>query len=183
MLDYETTMGGDKFGNLWILRCDQKVSETSDVSPDGSDLLADKRLLGGTANRLNNMAEYFANDVPVSIQRTMLVSGGDKVVIWAGLQGTLGVLIPFTSRRQYKMFQQLELQLRQDDKSIAGRDHLSYRSYFNTVKCVIDGDLIERFLVLPPDKRASIAAQLPGIEFTPAMIDEAIWNMRGLYAF
>jgi splicing factor 3B subunit 3 len=183
MMDYDTTVGGDKFGNLWVLRCEQKVSEASDESPDGSDLLVDKSVLGGTAHRLNNMAEYFANDIPVSIQKTILVSGGDRIIVWAGLQGTLGVLIPFTARRQYKMFQQLELQLRQDDKSIAGRDHLSYRSYFNTVKCIIDGDLIERFLVLPSDKRASIAAQLPGIDFTPAMIDEAIWNMRSLFAF
>jgi splicing factor 3B subunit 3 len=183
MLDYDTTVGGDKFGNLWLVRCPQKVSESSDESPDGSDLLVDKSYLGGTANRLENVANYFANDIPIAIQKTVLLSGGERIIFWAGLQGTLGALIPFTSRRQHKMFQQLELQLRSDDKPLSGRDHLAYRSYFNPVKSVIDGDLIERFLVLSRDKRESIAGQMTGAEWTPGMIDEAIWNMRGLYAF
>lgn len=183
MLDYDTTVGGDKFGNLWLLRCPPKVSESSDESPDGSDLLVDKGYLGGTANRLDNIANYFANDIPVSIQKTVLLSGGERIILWAGIQGTLGALIPFASRRQHKMFQQLELQLRSDDKPISGRDHLAFRSYFNPVKSMIDGDLIERFLILSRDKRESIAGQLTGAEWTPGMIDEAIWNMRGLYAF
>jgi splicing factor 3B subunit 3 len=183
MLDYDTTVGGDKFGNLWLVRCSTKVSEASDESPDGSDLLVDKGYLGGTANRLDNVANYFANDIPVSIQKTVLLSGGERIIMWAGIQGTLGALIPFSSRRQHKMFQQLELQLRSDDKPISGRDHLAFRSYFNPVKSVIDGDLIERFLILSRDKREGIAAQLTGAEWTPGMIDEAIWNMRGLYAF
>jgi len=183
MLDYDTTVGGDKFGNLWLLRCPQKVSESSDESPDGSDLLVDKSYLGGTANRLENIANYFANDIPVSIQKTVLLSGGERIILWAGIQGTLGALIPFASRRQHKMFQQLELQLRSDDKPLSGRDHLAFRSYFNPVKSMIDGDLVERFLILSRDKRESIAAQLTGAEWTPGMIDEAIWNMRGLYAF
>ena len=183
MLDYDTTIGGDKFGNIWLVRCPQKVSEGSDESPDGSDLLVDKSYLGGTANRLDLVTHYFANDIPVSIQKTILLSGGDRVIFWAGLQGTLGALIPFNSRRQHKMFQQLELQLRADDAPLSGRDHLAFRSYFAPVKSTIDGDLIERFLVLSRDKRESIAAQLTGAEWTPGMIDEAIWNMRGLYAF
>ncbi|KAF1837382.1 pre-mRNA-splicing factor rse1 [Decorospora gaudefroyi] len=183
MLDYDTTVGGDKFGNIWLVRCPQKVSEASDESPDGSDLLVDKEYLGGTPNRLDLVAHYFTNDIPVSIQKTVLLSGGERVVFWAGLQGTLGALIPFSSRRQYKMFQQLELQLRSDDKPISGRDHLSFRSYYAPVKTTIDGDLIERFLVLSRDKRESIAGQITGVEWTPSMIDEAIWNMRGLYAF
>ncbi|KAH9869934.1 hypothetical protein J1614_006855 [Plenodomus biglobosus] len=183
MLDYDTTAGGDKFGNIWLVRCPQKVSESSDESPDGSELLVDKSYLGGTANRLDLVAHYFTNDIPVSIQKTLLLSGGERVIFWAGLQGTLGALIPFNSRRQHKMFQQLELQLRSDDKPLSGRDHLAYRSYFAPVKNVIDGDLIERFLVLSADKRASIAGQMTGAEWTPSMIDEAIWNMRGLYVF
>lgn len=183
MLDYDTTVGGDKFGNIWVVRCPQKVSENSDESTDGSDLLVDKSYLGGTASRLDSVAHYFSNDIPVSIQKTVLLSGGERVIFWAGLQGTLGALIPFNSRRQHKMFQQLELQLRSDDKPLSGRDHLAYRSYFAPVKNVIDGDLIERYLVLSRDKRESIAGQLTGAEWTPSMIDEAIWNMRGLYAF
>ncbi|KAL5455420.1 hypothetical protein PMIN06_004506 [Paraphaeosphaeria minitans] len=182
MLDYDTTVGGDKFGNLWILRCPTKVSEAADESPDGLNLTQDKAYLAGAPNRLDLVAHYFTNDIPTSIQRTNLISGGERVIFWAGLQGTLGALIPFSSRRQQKMFQQLELQLRGDDKPLSGRDHLAYRSYFTPVKSMIDGDLVERFLVLSRDKRESIVGQLQG-SWTSEMVDEAIWNMRGLYAF
>ncbi|KAL5371643.1 hypothetical protein DPSP01_014113 [Paraphaeosphaeria sporulosa] len=182
MLDYETTVGGDKFGNIWIVRCPTKVSEAADESPDGLNLTQDKAYLAGAPNRLDLVAHYFTNDIPTSVQRTNLISGGERVIFWAGLQGTLGALIPFSSRRQQKMFQQLELQLRGDDKPLSGRDHLAYRSYFTPVKSMIDGDLVERFLVLSRDKRESIVGQLQG-NWTSEMVDEAIWNMRGLYAF
>jgi splicing factor 3B subunit 3 len=182
MLDYETTVGGDKFGNIWLVRCPPKVSEASDESPDGLNLVQDKEFLGGAPKRLDLVAHYFANDIPVAMQRTQIISGGDNVVFWAGLQGTLGALIPFSSRRQYKMFQQLELALRNDDKPISGRDHLAYRSYYNPVKSVIDGDLIERFLVLGHDKRESLVGQLTG-PWTSESVDEAIWNMRAIYVF
>jgi splicing factor 3B subunit 3 len=182
MLDYETMVGGDKFGNIWLVRCPAKVSEEADESPDGLNLLQDKAYLAGAPNRLDLVAHYFANDIPTSMQRTVLLSGGEKVLFWAGLQGTLGALIPFTSRRQHKMFQQLELQLRTDDKPLSGRDHLAFRSYYTPVKNVIDGDLVERFLVLSRDQRESIVGQLAGA-WSSEMVDEAIWNMRGLYAF
>ncbi|PVH96906.1 pre-mRNA-splicing factor rse1 [Periconia macrospinosa] len=182
MVDYETTVGGDKFGNIWMVRCPPKVSEASDESPDGLNLLQDKAFLGGAPNRLDLVAHYFTNDIPTSIQRTVLISGGERVIFWAGLQGTLGALIPFTSRRQHKMFQQLELLLRNEDKPLSGRDHLAYRSYFTPVKGVIDGDLVERFLVLGRDKRETIVGQIQG-SWSSEMVDEAIWNMRGLYAF
>ncbi|KAJ4373285.1 pre-mRNA-splicing factor rse1 [Neocucurbitaria cava] len=184
MLDYDTTVGGDKFGNIWLVRCPQKVSDSSDESPDGAELLVDRSYLGGTANRLDLVANYYTNDIPMAIQKTNLLAGGDRIIFWAGLQGTLGALIPFTSRRQHKMFQSLELQLRTEDKPLSGREHLAFRSTFNPVKGVIDGDLIERYLVLPQNMRESLAANITGGgEWTPVMVDEAIWNMRGLYVF
>ncbi|RMZ73108.1 hypothetical protein GMOD_00009623 [Pyrenophora seminiperda CCB06] len=183
MLDYDTTIGGDKFGNIWLVRCPKEISDSSDESPDGSDLLVDKSYLGGTPNRLDLIAHYFTNDIPVSIQKTNLISGGDRIIFWAGVQGTLGALIPFASRRSHKLFQQLELSLRSEDKPLSGRDHLAYRSYFSPVKSVIDGDLIERYLVLSRDTRESIAAQMTGSEWTPSSIDEQIWTMRSLFVF
>jgi splicing factor 3B subunit 3 len=80
------------------------------------------------------------------------------------------------------MFQQLELALRTDDKPLAGRDHLAYRGYYIPVKGAIDGDLCERFLLLPNDVKQRIAASIDG-NWTPSSIEGKIWNMRGLYAF
>lgn len=182
MLDYDTTIGGDKFGNLWVVRCPQKVSDASDETEDGQHLIQDRKYLGGTSSRLDLVAHYFTNDIPMAVQKTSLIAGGDKVVFWAGLQGTLGTMIPFASRRDFKMFQQLELALRNDDKPISGRDHLAYRSYYTPIKGVIDGDLIERFLTMSRDQREMIVGQLPG-SWSSDDVEDAIWKMRALYAF
>lgn len=184
MVDYDTVVGGDKFGNLWMVRCDQKVSEASDESTDGQHLLQDKSYLGGAPNRVETVMNYFANDIPVSIQKTHLLYGGEKVVFWAGLQGTLGVMIPFISRHNFKMFQQLELALRgdKDNKMVSGRDHLAFRSYYQPVKSVIDGDLVETFLTLGRDEQERIVGSMttnPSVE----KVEDEIWTMRALYAF
>lgn len=182
MLDYETVAGGDKFGNLWMVRCPAKVSEHADEANDGHPLLQDKGYLGGTPNRVDLMMHYFTNDIPVAVQKTNLIAGGEKVLFWAGLQGTLGVMIPFDSRKDFKMFQQLELLMRTHDTPLSGRDHLTFRSYYTPVKSAIDGDLIERFLVVSRDTRESVAAQLDGA-WDVSAIEQKIWNMRALHAF
>lgn len=50
--------------------------------------------------------------------------------------------------------------MRTEDPPLAGRDHLIYRSYYAPVKGVIDGDLCERFALLPHDKKQMIAGEL-----------------------
>jgi splicing factor 3B subunit 3 len=179
MLDYNSTVGGDKFGNIWVLRCPQKVSEESDEPHNA--IAREKGFLGGTPNRLELMANFYTNDIPVSVQKTSLIAGGEKIILWAGLQGTIGVLIPFLSRSAMKKLQKLELLMRVEDKPASGRDHLAYRSYYSPVKNVIDGDLIERFLLLPYDKKQALAASVPKSDLGD--LEETIWNMRGLYAF
>jgi splicing factor 3B subunit 3 len=140
MVDYETVAGGDKFGNLWLLRCPQKVSEEADEEGSGAHLIHERSYLQGAPNRLNLMCHYFPQDIPTSIQKTQLVAGGRDVLFWTGLQGTLGVLVPFVSREDVDFFQSLEQHLRSEDPPLAGRDHLIYRSYYVPVKGVIDGD-------------------------------------------
>ncbi|KAF2194857.1 hypothetical protein K469DRAFT_546523 [Zopfia rhizophila CBS 207.26] len=182
MVDYETVAAGDKFGNIWMVRCPAKVSEAADESLDGQHLVQDKPYLGGAPNRLDLIMHYFTNDIPMAVQKTPLIPGGDKVLFWAGLQGTLGAMIPLESRKDFKLFQQLELILRSEDKPLAGRDHLAFRSYYSPVKNVIDGDLVERFLVLNKAKRESVANQLDG-SWSVSDVESKIWNMRGLWAF
>jgi splicing factor 3B subunit 3 len=49
------------------------------------------------------------------------------------------------------------MHMRSEDPPLAGRDHLLYRGYYVPVKGVIDGDLCERYLLLPNDKKQMIA--------------------------
>lgn len=160
MVDYETVAGGDKFGNLWLLRCPEKASEEADEEGSGAHLQHEKQYLQGAPHRLSLMVHNYCQDIPTSIQKTSLVPGGKDCLLWSGLQGTLGILMPFVSREDVDFFQSLEQHLRSEDAPLAGRDHLIYRSYYAPVKGVIDGDLCERFTLLPIDKKQMIAGDL-----------------------
>ena len=162
MVDYETVAGGDKFGNLWLLRCPAKASEEADEDGSGAHLTHERQYLSGAPNRLGLMTHYFPGDIPTSIQKTNLVPGGRDVVFWTGLQGTLGMLVPFASREDVDFFQSLEMQLASNNGNppLLGRDHLIYRSYYAPSKGTIDGDLCETFFLLPNDKKLQIAGEL-----------------------
>ena len=160
MLDYETVAGGDKFGNFWIVRCPKKASDESDEDPAGGHLLHERSYLQGTPNRLDLMAHFFTQDIPTSIQRAQLVAGGRETIVWSGLQGTVGLMVPFVSKEDVDFFQTLEQHLRTDDPPLAGRDHLIFRGYYVPVKGVVDGDLCERFSLLPRDRKQTIANEL-----------------------
>ncbi len=160
MVDYESVAGGDKFGNVWIVRCPEKVSAETDEPGSEIHLIHARDYLHGAPNRLNLMAHFYTQDLPTSICKTNLVVGGQDVLLWSGIQGTVGVLIPFVSREDVDFFQNLESHMRSEDPPLAGRDHLIYRGYYVPVKGVIDGDLCERFTLLPNDKKQMIAGEL-----------------------
>jgi splicing factor 3B subunit 3 len=159
-VDYDSIAGGDKFGNLWIVRCPEKASLEADEPGSEVHLVHAREYLHGAPARLSLMTHFFAQDVPTSITKTNLVIGGQEVLVWSGLQGTIGVLIPFVTREDVDFFQTLETHMRSEDPPLAGRDHLMYRSYYTPVKGVIDGDLCERFTLLPNDKKQMIAGEL-----------------------
>ena len=148
MVDYETVAGGDKFGNMWLLRCPQKASDEADEDGAGAHLVHERQYLQGAPNRATLMCHYYPQDIPTSIQKTQLVAGGRDVLVWTGLQGTLGIMIPFVSREDVDFFQTLEQHLRSEDAPLAGRDHLIYRSYYVPVKGVIDGDCKKIFVIV-----------------------------------
>lgn len=160
MIDYETVCGGDKFGNLWIVRCPQKASDESDEDPAGGHLIHERSYLQGAPNRLALVCHFYTQDIPTSIQKAQLVAGGKDTLVWTGLQGTIGLMVPFVSREDVDFFQTLEQHMRTEDAPLAGRDHLIYRSYYVPVKGVVDGDLCERYTLLSRDKKAVIAQEL-----------------------
>ncbi|POS71889.1 pre-mRNA-splicing factor rse-1 [Diaporthe helianthi] len=160
MVDYESVAGTDKFGNVWILRCPEKASMEADEPGSEVHLSHARPYLHATPHRVDLMAHFYTQDLPTSITKTSLVVGGQEVLLWGGIQGTIGVFIPFTSREDVDFFQSLEQHMRAEDAPLAGRDHLMYRGYYAPVKGVIDGDLCERYSLLPNDKKLMIAGEL-----------------------
>ncbi|KAI9726330.1 MAG: pre-mRNA-splicing factor rse1 [Chrysothrix sp. TS-e1954] len=180
MVDYQTVAGGDKFGNIWILRCAAKVSEAADEEGSGAHLANERSYLQGAANKLSLMCHFSTQDLPTSIQKCQLATGGQELLLWSGLAGTLGIFIPFTSRDDVEFFQSLEQQMRAEDPPLAGRDHLISRSYYAPVKAVIDGDLCERYVLLPMDTKARIAGEL---DRSVREIERKIGDARTRFAY
>jgi splicing factor 3B subunit 3 len=180
MVDYETVAGGDKFGNLWLLRCPAKASEEADEEGSAAHLLHERGYLQGAPHRLTLMAHNYVNDIPMAVHKTNLVAGGRDCLLWAGLQGTIAIQIPFVSREDVDFFQTLEQHLRTEDAPLAGRDHLIYRSYYAPVKGIIDGDLCERYTLLPSDKKKMIAGEL---DRSVREIERKISDMRTRSAY
>ncbi|KAK5091650.1 pre-mRNA-splicing factor rse1 [Lithohypha guttulata] len=181
MVDYETVAGGDKFGNMWLVRCPPKASEEADEDNSGAHLLHEKGYLNGAPARLNLMTHYFTGDISTSMQKTNLVNGGRDVVFWTGLQGTLGMLVPFVSREDVDFFQELEKQLATEhNPPLLGRDHLAYRSYYAPSKGTIDGDLCETYFLLPHEKKEIIAGPL---DRSVREVERKISDMRTRVAY
>lgn len=180
MIDYETAAGGDKFGNLWVVRCPEQASKEADEDGLGGHITNERPYLGGAPHRLELRSHFYTQDIPMSIQRTALVAGGQEILFWSGLQGTLGIMIPFVSREDVEFFSQLEQQIRQVEPPLAGRDHLAYRSYYVPVKGVIDGDLCERFMKLSYDSKQKIAAE---VDKTVKDVERKVQDMRTRVAF
>lgn len=180
MVDYETTAGGDKFGNIWIVRCPEQASKEADEEGINGYIVNERSYLNGSPYRLELRAHYYAQDIPTSMQRTALVAGGQEVLFWSGLQGTIGIFVPFVSREDVEFFGQLETLIRNEEPPLAGRDHLMYRSYYVPVKGVIDGDLCERFMLLGYDSKQKIAAE---VERGIREIERKVQEMRTRVAF
>ena len=106
------------------------------------------------------MAEFHVGETISSIHKTTLVPGGREVIFYTTILGTIGILIPFVSNDDVDFFLMLEMHMRQESPSLVGRDHRAYRSAYLPVRCVVDGDLCERFNSLDVEKKRSIAESM-----------------------
>ena len=84
-------------------------------------------------------------------------------LVYSTLSGSIGALLPLSTRDDVEFFSSLEARLRSDAPGatqLAGRDPASWRSSFYPSRHVVDGDLCERFSSLPSAARAAIAKAL-----------------------
>lgn len=122
-----------------------------------------------------NICNYFVGDIITSVHKTTLISGGREIILTSTLLGSISMYIPFVAKEEIEFFQMLEMHMRSEAPSLAGRDHLSYRSFYTPVKSVIDGDLCEQFNTLPAEKRRMIADEL---DRTVGEVQRKIEDMR-----
>lgn len=180
VLDYATVAIGDKFGNVSIVRLPGNVNDNVDEDPTGTKALWDRGLLSGASQKAECVSVFHIGEIPLSMQKANLIPGGSDSLVYTTLSGTVGMLVPFTSHEDHDFFQHLEMHMRAENPPLAGRDHISYRSYYYPVKNVIDGDLCEQYNTLEPTKQKSIAEEL---DRTPAEVSKKLEDIRTRYAF
>lgn len=160
MVDYNTVAAGDRFGNIFVNRLDPKVSDQVDDDPTGAGILHEKGLLAGAPHKTAMISHFHVGDIVTAINKVSLVPGGREVLLYTGLHGTVGILMPFVSKEDVDLISTLEQHMRTEQGSLVGRDHLSWRGYYVPVKAVVDGDLCETFARLPQSKQSAIAGEL-----------------------
>lgn len=171
MVDYDTIIGGDKFGNLFMLRVPEEVTD------DKTLIKLQDGFLQGCANKFDNICNFHVEDIVVKLQKCSFTVGGRDIIVYTGLQGTLGALIPVITRSDIKFFSALEKQMREFFTDLSGRMHYSYRGYYQPAKNVIDGDLIENFKALSQEDQQSIAE---AVGKTVREINKKIYEIRSM---
>lgn len=180
MLDYHTIAGGDKFGNIFVVRLPSDVNDEIDEDPTGNKSLWDRGLLSGAAQKLTTISSFHVGETVTSLQKSSLIAGGSEALVYTTLAGTVGVLVPFTSHEDHDFFQHLEMHMRSEIDSMVGRDHMSFRSAYTPIRNVIDGDLCELFGSLEHSKQVTVALDL---DRNPNEVSKKLEDIRTRYAF
>ncbi|CAI9114816.1 OLC1v1015622C1 [Oldenlandia corymbosa var. corymbosa] len=165
----------DKFGNIFFARLPQDVSQEIEEDPTGGRIKWEQGKLNGAPNKVEEIVRFHVGDVVSCMQKGSLIPSGREGIIYGTVMGSVGAMIPFTSRDDVDFFSHLEMHLRQEHPPLCGRDHMAYRSAYFPVKDVIDGDLCEQFPTLPLDMQRKIADEL---ERTPAEIVKKLEELR-----
>ena len=69
-----------------------------------------------------------------SVQKTVLIPGGEEVVLSGTIFGTIGALLPMPSRDYLHHLMHIEMYIRKQEPSLVGRDILSWRSAYTPMK-------------------------------------------------
>jgi splicing factor 3B subunit 3 len=190
-LDYDSVVGGDKFGNVFVARLPKAVSKQSDE--DWGLTKNQEPHLNGAGSRLTSVCEFYSYDIPISISKGSLgFAGSQECIIVTGLQGTISLFLPLITKQEVELLVNLELAMREEfdfnfDRSkkkkhdnLLGKDHIKFRSYYNPVKNVIDGDLIEKFYELNQAGKIRVSSK---VDRTPSEVDKKISDLRERSAF
>lgn len=116
------------------LRLPPRTSDDVDEDPTGNKSFWDRGVLNGASNKTEVLCNIHIGETALSLQRATLIPGGSESLVYTTLSGSIGVLVPFTSREDHDFFQALEMHLRSENPPLCGRDHLAFRSFYFPVK-------------------------------------------------
>ena len=142
VVDVNTLAGADKFGNVFVCRLPQEVSDDVD---DAQLLTSGEGIVNGAPSKADPIVQFHVGDTITSLQKVVLGPGCAEVIVYTTLQGGIGALLPFSSKEDLELLQALEMHLRQEAPPLCGRDQLFFRSSYFPIKGVVDGDFCAFF--------------------------------------
>lgn len=189
-LDKRTVAAGDKFGNIFVSRVPLEVA--TQMSNNVLSQLQDE-FLNGPSFRLLKLCDFYVGDVVTSFHKGSFVVGGTESLIYTGIQGTIGMMMPLGTHHEVQFLLNFEKSMRKHyekeiediDKlgnrfNLVGREHLKFRGYYNPVKNAIDGDFLERYYELESSLKIKIASELGRV---PREVERKLYDLRNRAAF
>lgn len=96
-LDESTVIGGDRFGNCWVLRVDYN---------NISRVAANIKTCHYT---LDTLCHMYMNDTPIQFEVVKNMDMSDRQsILWIGLQGTIGCFVPLVTRKEQQLFESFQ---------------------------------------------------------------------------
>lgn len=171
-VDYETVAVGDRFGSFSMLRIPSEASKLADEDHNAVHLRQLEPTLNGSAHyRFQQVVSYHLEDVPMAIGlcRGMLVV--------SCLLGTVTAFVPVPTDKEARHLKNVEKYVAELDVGLMGRDHLKFRGYYVPVQDVVDGDLLDGYLVMDKGERERVGEKV-GLEVEDVV--GRVVNMRKL---
>ena len=189
-IDVSSVIGGDRFGNCWVLR----VNYESDTRVASN--------IKACQYTLETLCHMYMNDTPMKFEIVNHMNMSDRpAILWIGLQGTIGCFVPLITRKEQQLYQSFQstyaeldvLHFQDNNKpeevdleetegaldeayhttkntdhqdyvegviSRVGRDFLSYRSSYAPSKNIIDGETLEQLTTYLPSDQRWIASKM-----------------------
>ena len=97
-----------------------------------------KGILMGAPHQTKLLAHFHTGNLITSIHKVSLVAGGREVLLYMGLHGTVGVLVPFVSKEDvdFTGISTLEQHMRTEQRSLVGRNPAE----LERLLCTCEGD-------------------------------------------
>jgi splicing factor 3B subunit 3 len=182
IVDHDTVFVGDKFGTMTVLRC-----------PD-TNLEFAKHINSNDISKFQMLMSFYVGDTITGLLHDKIGIGGEDVVIYSGINGTIGVFSAMKTVKEVNFFKELEklvhnvlhgihvieaqheeLNNVESTKLLVDRDITKFRSYYVPKRACIDGDIIEKYLKLDHLSKKEIAESM---ERDIEQIEDKIIEMR-----
>ena len=185
-LDEDTAGGGDRFGNVFLLRLPDSIDD--DVGriggEEGAVKMADQFTSEGEKDRIHAdnylLAHFYLGEAVTSVTPCQFTPSSSSLLLASTVGGAIFAFVPFPKNEESEFFSALEAAIRHCQEecgmrvravegekpapgsdlspaTLAFRNHLSFRSYFQPVKNTVDGDLCEHLLTLPQALQIKVA--------------------------